>query len=62
MKPTRFPGHVIPCLLFKEVLDSIGPSILSIMNVSLSSVVVPATFKHAVIKPLIKKKKKNGLD
>ena len=56
MKPTRSPGDVLPSSLFKQVLDSIGPSILSIMNISLSSGVVPVSFKHAVIQPLLKKK------
>lgn len=56
MKPTRSPGDVIPSL-FKQILDSIGLSILSIMNISLSSGVFRASFKHAVIQPLLKKKK-----
>ncbi len=58
MKPTRSPGDVIPSSLFKNVFDTIG-SILSIFNNSLSSGVVPASFKHAVIQPLLKK---NSLD
>ncbi len=57
MKPTRSPDDVIPSL-FKKVFDTIG-SILSILNNSLSSGVVPASFKHAVIQPLLKK---NSLD
>lgn len=57
MKPTRSPGDVIPSSLFKKVFDTIGPSILSILNNSLSSGVVPASFKHAVIQPLLKKKR-----
>lgn len=32
MKPTRSSCDVIPSVLFKEMVDSIGPSILSIMN------------------------------
>ncbi len=59
MKPTRSPGDVIPSSLFNTVFDTIGPSILSILNNNLSSGVVPASFKHAVIQPLLKK---NGLD
>lgn len=55
MKSTRSPGDVLPSSLFKQVLDSIGPSILSIINISLSSGVVPVSFKHAVIQPLLKK-------
>jgi len=55
MKPARSPGDVLPSSLFKKVLDSIGPTILSIMITSLSSGVVPVSFKHAVIQPLLKK-------
>lgn len=58
MKPTRSPGDVLPSSLFKKVLDSIGPSILPIMNISLPSGVVPVGFKHAVIQPPLKKNKK----
>ncbi len=50
MKPTRSPGDAIPSSLFKKVFDTISPSIL---NNSLSSGVVPASFKHAVIQPLL---------
>ncbi len=46
-------------LCLRRFLTLIGPSILSILNNSLSSGVVPASFKHAVIQPLLKK---NGLD
>lgn len=58
------PLSLSPVLLFqsaffKEVFPSIGQSILAIINSSLSSGVVPANFKHAVVQPLIKKP---GLD
>lgn len=39
----------------KEVIHSIGPSVLSIINNSLATGHVPSWFKHAIIHPLIKK-------
>lgn len=54
MKSTRSPGDVLPSSLFKQVLDSIGPSILSIINISLSSGVVPVSFKHGYSAPFKK--------
>uniref|UniRef100_A0A8C6VWY4 Reverse transcriptase domain-containing protein n=1 Tax=Nothobranchius furzeri TaxID=105023 RepID=A0A8C6VWY4_NOTFU len=55
--PTR---HIIldsfaPLSLFKSAFQSIGPSILSIINSSLVSGQVPAYFNNAVIHPLLKK-------
>lgn len=46
---------VIPSTLFKEVMDSIGPSVLSIVNSCLSTGIVPSSFKHAFTQPLLKK-------
>lgn len=45
----------LPAKLIKELFPILGPSVLSIINTSLSSGVVPASFKSAVIKPLLKK-------
>ncbi|XP_032879310.1 uncharacterized protein LOC116974699, partial [Amblyraja radiata] len=50
---------MVPPLLFKEVFPSIGQSVLTIINSSLCSGVVPINFKHAVVQPLLKK---TGLD
>ena len=44
-----------PTFLVKECLDILLPSITKLVNLSLSSGVVPATFKRAVVTPLIKK-------
>ncbi|CAJ1061240.1 RNA-directed DNA polymerase from mobile element jockey [Xyrichtys novacula] len=59
MKPSGSPADAIPPRLFKEVLATIGPNVLNIVNCSLSSGTVPRDFKHAVVRPLLKK---TGLD
>ncbi|CAJ1066411.1 coagulation factor VII [Xyrichtys novacula] len=59
MNPSGSPADAIPPRLFKEVLATIGPSVLNIVNCSLSSGTVPRDFKHAVVRPLLKK---TGLD
>lgn len=51
--------------LFKEVVDTIGPIILSIINISIFYGTVPSGFKHAIIEPDLKKmgkKEKENLD
>uniref|UniRef100_A0A669D7L0 Reverse transcriptase domain-containing protein n=1 Tax=Oreochromis niloticus TaxID=8128 RepID=A0A669D7L0_ORENI len=45
----------LPASLFKNVFYSTGPCILTIINTSLASGIVPAYFKTAVIHPLLKK-------
>ncbi len=40
--------------LFREVLDTISPTLLAIINSSLINGVFPASFKHANIQPLLK--------
>ena len=59
MNPAGSPADALPPRLFKEVLATIGPTVLSIINSSLSSGTVPCDFKHAVVRPLLKKP---GLD
>ena len=58
-QPSGSPADVIPPRLFKEVLATIGPSVLEIVNSSLSSDTAPGDFKHAAVRPLLKK---TGLD
>uniref|UniRef100_A0A3B3Y8S9 Reverse transcriptase domain-containing protein n=1 Tax=Poecilia mexicana TaxID=48701 RepID=A0A3B3Y8S9_9TELE len=53
------PCDPVPPRFFKDILSSIGQPVLAIINSSLSSGVVPASFKHAVVQPLLKKP---GLD
>ena len=44
----------LPTRLLREVLDTVGPTILLLINTCLSSGCVPAAFKHAVVQPLLK--------
>uniref|UniRef100_A0A8C6KM71 Reverse transcriptase domain-containing protein n=1 Tax=Nothobranchius furzeri TaxID=105023 RepID=A0A8C6KM71_NOTFU len=55
MKTSACPLDILPSSLFKSAFQSIGPSVLSIINASLVSGQVPAYFKNAVIHPLLKK-------
>ncbi|KAF7646705.1 hypothetical protein LDENG_00183630, partial [Lucifuga dentata] len=45
----------IPTRFLKEVMETVGPVILAIVNRSLSSGVFPSNFKHAIVYPLLKK-------
>ena len=45
----------IPTSVIYDCLDEIIPIVISIMNKSLSSGIVPQCFKHALVKPLLKK-------
>uniref|UniRef100_A0A3P9LSI1 Reverse transcriptase domain-containing protein n=1 Tax=Oryzias latipes TaxID=8090 RepID=A0A3P9LSI1_ORYLA len=55
MKISSCSLDVLPTSLFKEVFQSIGPCVLTIINSSLLSGQVPDYFKKAVIRPLLKK-------
>lgn len=59
LRPSFCPSDTIPPRLLKDISGTIGPTFLSIINKSLSSGCVPAAFKHATVKPLLKKK---GMD
>lgn len=59
LKPSACPLDNLPSQLFKSVFDSIGPFILKLVNMSLSSGCVPDVFKHASVQPLLKR---HGLD
>ncbi len=59
LKPSGSPYDAVPPRFVKEVFPTVGPSVLAVVNSSLSSGVVPGNFKHAVVQPLIKKP---GLD
>uniref|UniRef100_A0A8C6W0R4 Reverse transcriptase domain-containing protein n=1 Tax=Nothobranchius furzeri TaxID=105023 RepID=A0A8C6W0R4_NOTFU len=54
VKTSACPLDILPSL-FKSAFQSMGPSVFSIINVSLVSGQVPAYFKNAVIHPLLKK-------
>uniref|UniRef100_A0A3Q3FRJ7 Reverse transcriptase domain-containing protein n=1 Tax=Labrus bergylta TaxID=56723 RepID=A0A3Q3FRJ7_9LABR len=55
MKSATCSLDFIPTTFLKEVFNTVGPSILSIINSSLAEGVVPSAFKHAVVQPLLKK-------
>lgn len=48
---------VVPTKLLKDVLPSVLPSLLSIINGSVQTGIVPSCLKKAVVQPLLKKKK-----
>ncbi len=56
------PLDVIPARFLKEVFNSVGPTVLSILNSSLSTGCVPSCLKHAVQHPLLKKPILDPLD
>lgn len=54
-EPPSCPLDILsPCLL-KEVFDTVGPTILCILNSSLETGSVPSSLKHAIVHPIIKK-------
>ncbi len=55
LKPTTCLHDILPNRLFKEVVDTIGPNILLIINSSLFNGIVPLQFKHAVIESVLKR-------
>lgn len=56
MKPTYCPLDIVPARIVKEVFNSANrSSILTLINSCLSLGCVPAAFKHAVVRPLLKK-------
>ena len=55
LKPSSCPMDVVPTVLFVQAFDSIGPCIVEMLNTSLLTGVVPSFFKHAVVKPVLKK-------
>ena len=46
----------IPTSLLKECSDLLLPTITEILNLSLSTGIVPSCIKHAIVRPLLKKK------
>lgn len=49
LKPSGSPNDGVPARLFKEVLPTVGPFVLAVINSSLCSGVVPENFKHAIV-------------
>lgn len=42
-------------VLFIQAFDSVGPSIVNMLNISLQTGIVLISFKHAIIEPVLKK-------
>ncbi len=57
MKPTFSYLDVVSPRLLLETLNTISPSLLSIINSSIISGIVPSYFKHDAVQPLLKKNK-----
>ena len=55
MKPRNCPLDVVPAKVLKEVFCSVGPCLLTFINSCLGCGSVPAAFKHAVVRPLLRK-------
>ena len=55
MKSSSCPLDIIPTTFLKENILTVAPSVLSIINCSLSTGTVPSNFKNALIQPLLKK-------
>ena len=55
MPPKSCDLDPIPTSVLYDCLDEIIPIVTSIINKSLSSDIVPQCFKHALVKPLLKK-------
>uniref|UniRef100_A0A671US34 Reverse transcriptase domain-containing protein n=1 Tax=Sparus aurata TaxID=8175 RepID=A0A671US34_SPAAU len=55
LKPTNCPLDILPAKVLKMVFNTVGPSLLVFIKSCLRSGTVPAAFKHAVVRPLLKK-------
>ncbi len=53
MKSSICGMAIVPPCLLKDSFETIGPKFLAIINGSLASRVVPKSFKHAVVEPVI---------
>ncbi len=53
--PTNCPSDCIPSCLFKTVFNSTGSFILRLVHACFTSGCFPASLKHAIVQPLIKK-------
>lgn len=55
MKSSFCQLDTIPTPLLQEIFQTLGPTILSIMNNPIVSQFLPSSFKHALVQPLLKK-------
>ena len=54
-KPTNCLFDIVPAKVLKMVFNTVGPSLLVFINSCLRLGTVPAAFKHAVVRPLLKR-------
>ena len=55
LKPTNCPLDIVPAKVLKMVVNTVGPSLQVFINSCLRLGTVPAAFKHAVVRALLKK-------
>ena len=55
MKTSSSPLDILPTSLLKEAIAPVAPSLVTIINISLVTGVVPFYFKQAAVQPLLKK-------
>ncbi len=59
LKPSGSSTDVIPPFFLKQILDVVGPGLLSLINRCLETGAIPDLLKHATVRPLLKKQ---GMD
>ncbi len=59
LKPSGSSTDVIPPFFLKQILDVVGPGLLSLINCCLETGTIPDLLKHATVRPLLKKQ---GMD
>ena len=55
LKSTNCPLDIVPAKVLKMVFNTVGPSLLLFINACLKLGTVPAAFKYAAVRPLLKK-------
>ncbi len=55
LRPTVCPYDVMPARFLKQVLHIVGSDVLNVVNLSLSTGIVPDSLKCALITPILKK-------
>lgn len=54
LKPTMCLQDVIPAHFLKQIIDTLGPGLLSVINKCLHTGTVPDCLKHATVSPYLK--------
>ena len=52
---TKTPDEIFPSKLYISILNVISPYLVKLFNSSLKSGIFPSYFKHAIVRPLLKK-------